>query len=281
NLSADNMVDAFNQGIKNGNLEEAASIQNSIFDRIREKVVSPDLLDRMSIPRQLKFLRIFNKNSAFRFMTDIRQGLIVYDELKRLEQLDPMNREVKYNLVSVVLKLWRYNAMQTDPGQIKQKILDLEQYGVDDDLISRMLVNYNIITAEKAMHERDYKTKDQSVEFILNNYGRFDLSDFDYLSLAQFFSYYGNIQMSVDLLTDKARTIEIDEDLLFYYINLTLTDTALTQTSEYRTIMLNAYNLNRDRYCRLFDTFGTGGVTFQLLEDPYLRNSYCENCQDR
>ncbi|NNK87589.1 MAG: hypothetical protein HKO90_04845, partial [Flavobacteriaceae bacterium] len=124
-------------------------------------------------------------------------------------------------------------------------------------------------------------TKDQSVEFILNNYGRFDLSDFDYLSLAQFFSYYGNIQMSVDLLTDKARTIEIDEDLLFYYINLTLTDTALTQTSEYRTIMLNAYNLNRDRYCRLFDTFGTGGVTFQLLEDPYLRNSYCENCQDR
>ena len=281
NMSSEELIDGFNAEIVNDDPEEAAVIQNSIFDRIRDKAASPDLLRKMKIPKQVKFIKIFNKNSAFRFMNDIRQGLIVYDELKQWEKLDPSDEEVKYNIVSVGLKLWRYNALQVDADQMRQQIMNLKSLGIPDELITRMLVNFHIIHAERAMRNRDYMAKDMSVKFILDNYARFELSDFDYLSLAQFFSYYGNVGMSVDLLTEKAKTIDIDEDLLFYYINLTLTDTALTQTSEYRTIMLNAFNLDRDRYCRLFDTFGKGGVTFQLLEDPYLRNSFCENCLDK
>ena len=42
--------------------------------------------------------------------------------------------------------------------------------------------------------------------------------------------------------------------------------------------MLNAINMNNDRFCKLFSSSLSDGVTFQLLENEYLRKTYCENC---
>lgn len=82
--------------------------------------------------------------------------------------------------------------------------------------------------------------------------------------------------MAAKLLGKKARTIDIDEDLLFYYLNLTLVNKTLTKKLDYRTIMLNAINMNKTRFCNLFNSVENGGVTFQLLEDDYLRKTFCE-----
>ena len=79
-------------------------------------------------------------------------------------------------------------------------------------------------------------------------------------------------------MNKKVRSIEVDEDLLFYYLNLTLIDAELTKTDDYRAIMLNAFNQNKERYCKLFNSVDDGGVTFQLLDNAYLRKGYCENC---
>ena len=42
--------------------------------------------------------------------------------------------------------------------------------------------------------------------------------------------------MAVKLLEAKAKRIDINEDLLFYYLNLTLINKELTKESDYRTI---------------------------------------------
>ncbi|MEL6304365.1 MAG: hypothetical protein AAFQ20_06195, partial [Bacteroidota bacterium] len=61
---------------------------------------------------------------------------------------------------------------------------------------------------------------------------------------------------------------------------LTLIDDELTQDSEYRTIMLNAVNLDNPRFCKIFDSSIKGGVTFQLLDNAFLKKTYCENCAE-
>jgi predicted O-linked N-acetylglucosamine transferase (SPINDLY family) len=142
-----------------------------------------------------------------------------------------------------------------------------------------MLVNFHIIKAENDMQKRDYASKNASVNFINNNYKKFDLSDYDYLSLAQFFSFYANTDLAVELLETKSRSIDIDEDLLFYYLNLTIIDKNLTENANYRTVLLNAFNMNSERFCKLFNSIENGGVTFQLLSDEYLRTTYCESCE--
>lgn len=279
-MTTDVLLNKFNTAITAEKLDEARVIQNSIFERLKEKEVSPDILRKMNIPKQAKFVKIFNKNSAFRYMLNVRQILIVYNELLELEKLVPKDREVKYNIAALKIQLWRFKAIEIDETKLKSQIAALRNYGIDSALISRMMVNFHIVRAENLMQKRDYVNKDKSVTYINNNYNKFPLSDYDYLSLAQFFSYYANIELSVKLLENKARSIDIDENLLFYYLNLTLVSVDFTKDLNYKTIMLNAINMNKERYCKLFNAVEDGGVTFQLLENNYLRETYCENCNN-
>ncbi|MDG5490465.1 hypothetical protein [Psychroserpens sp. SPM9] len=279
-LSATELLNKFNASIVSDELDEAQKIQNSLFEKLKNKEVSPDLLNKMEVPNQLKYVAFLNKTSAYKYLLEAPKILIVYNELLELEKLAPKDKRVKYNIVVTKLKLWRYKALDVDKNKLKAELKALKNYGINDQLIARLLVNYHIIIAEDLMRQRDYDNKDKAVTFIEANYKKFELSDYDYLSLAQFFSYYANTELSVALLKDKAKRIDIDENLLFYYLNLTIINPELTKTSDYRTIMLNALNMNKSRYCKLFNPFGEGGVTFQLLEDDYLRSTYCENCTD-
>ncbi|AXP80369.1 hypothetical protein CJ739_1278 [Mariniflexile rhizosphaerae] len=278
NMSADELMGKFNASIKLGDINEALEIQNSIFEKMKTKEIKPDFLKKMEVPKQSKFVKIFNKNSAFRAALDIRLSLIVYNELLELEKLAPKDGEVKYNITAIAIKLWRHKAIPIEETKLKNQISALKNHKIHSSLIDRMLVNFHIIKAENLMRERDYENKDKSVSFINSHYNNFPLSDYDYLSLAQFFSYYANTDLSVKLLEDKAKSIDINEDLLFYYLNLTLINNDLTQDPNYRTIMLNAINMNKERYCKLFNSIDKGGVTFQLLQDDYLKETYCENC---
>jgi len=207
-----------------------------------------------------------------------RNLLISMHELEKLAQLIPKDGKVKYNLTALKFKLWRHDYQPVDAIAFKKQILGLKQFGISQNLIQRMLINYHIIKSEKYMRKRDYVNKDKAVAYILKNYKKIALSDFDYLSLSQYLTYYSNYQDAIELLEHKVRNISVDEDLLFYYLNMTLIDTELTKKTDYRTMMLNAINMNKSRYCKLFNSKDDGGVTFQLLDNEYLRKTYCENC---
>ena len=276
--STTELVGLFNSSIKDGKLDEAAQIQNSIFEKLKNKEVSPNILKNMEIPAQLKFIDFLNNNSAIKYQLDQKQLIIVRNELEALKKLEAKNPKVRYNLVALKFLIWRHNIEPVNDDTFKSEIYALKSFGIDQQLIDRMMINYHIIKSEKYMRERDYKNKDKSVNYITNAYKKVSLSDFDYFSLAQYLVYYANTDKAAELLTKKARSIDVDEDLLFYYLNLTLTDNELTKTDAYRAIMLNAINLNSKRYCKIFNAVENGGVTFQLLANDYLRRSYCESC---
>lgn len=277
-LTAIELLQTFNSAIATNDLEQAKELQNSIFEKLKNKEIDPTFLNKMEIPKQDKFVPFFNKNSAIKYLMNEQMLLIVNNELEQLEKLAPKDGKVKYNLAVSHLKIWKYNAQPVIKENLKKEILALKNYGIEPTLITRMLVNYNIIDAENFMRKQDYSNKDKAVEFIYQNYKKAELSDFDFLSLAQFLSYYSNREKAVEILQDKVKTIDVNENLLFYYLNLTLVNKELTQSDDYRAIMLNAININQSRYCRLFNANGKGGVTFQLLEDDFLRDTYCENC---
>jgi hypothetical protein len=273
------LITLFNTSLKADKLAEATAIQNSLFEKVKEKN-SPDALKRLEVPNQKKYIDFLNKNTMYSYLMDIRLSLIAYNDMKKLAELDPKNPKVQYNLAVLKFVLWRNNAAPIDANQFKRQINDLNNFSIDRSLIDRMMINYHIVSAEREMRKGNYDEKDKSVLNILSTYKRVPLTDTDYLSLAQFLTYYAQTGEAVTVLEPRARQITIDEDLLFYYLNLTMIDKRLTQTEAYRTIMLNAVNQNKERYCKLFDPSLEGGVTFQLLEDAYLKSSYCENCKD-
>jgi len=278
-LTGDQLVVKFNQAIQSDQLAEAKEIQNSIFKKMKAQTISPTLLEKLLLPKQIKYVGFINNNAVFRAMLDVQESLIVYNQLLELEKLAPRDGKVKYNLAALKIKLWRYKALEVKEADLKTQITDLKKFDISSVLIDRMLLNLHIIKAENQMQSKDYKNKDLSVAFIETTYKKIPLSDFDYLSLAQFFSYYANIDKAVVLLDKKSRQIDIDEDLLFYYLNLTLINKELIEKEDYRTILLNANTINPKRFCRMFDAIDKGGVTFQMLENDFLRGVYCEGCR--
>lgn len=277
--SIEEQITLFNKILKENDIETAKDVQNSIFDKLRENQLSPEYLEKMEIPRQKKYSQFINKNSVNKFLLDMSYALMAYKELKNLDKLTP-DKRIRYNLLVLKFTIWKYDLLPIDKAKFLNEIYQLKNYRIHNNLIERMLVNYHIVLAEKYMNAKDYVNKDKSVEYILTHYEKFSLSDYDYLSLAQFLTYYSIEEEAAELLEDRALELVIDEDLLFYYLNLTLVMPNLTDDTDYRTIMLNAINMNKNRFCNLFDSNKKGGVTFQLLEDEYLRKTYCENCNE-
>ncbi|MFQ3296234.1 MAG: outer membrane protein OmpA-like peptidoglycan-associated protein [Polaribacter sp.] len=277
NMSKEMLVGVFNNLILKEDIQEALVVQNSIFEKLKDEN-SPDLLRELNVPKQIKFIPILNKNSIFKYLLNVSYAKIAFDELKKLENLDPKSKNIKYNLVVVKFVIWKNNWEKIAENDFKREILKLKSYGITQNLIDRMLVNFHIVKAEKNSRQRKYVAKDASVAFIINTYKNFNLSNYDYLSLAQFLTYYSHTAEATEVLEGKVRTITVDEDLLFYYLNLTIINDNAVASQYYRTIMLNAITMNKERFCGLFNPSLEKGVTFQLLKNNYLKDTYCENC---
>lgn len=276
-MTTEVLISTFNKLVQQDNVDEALIVQNSLFEKLKDEK-NPNKLRRLNVPKQIKYVPLLNKNSMFKSILNLSYAKISFDELKALEKLSPNNKKIKYNLVVLKFTIWRNKWQNINASDFKKEILNLKKYKIAKPLIDRMLVNFHIVKAEKNMRARKYDAKDESVEFIIDTYENVNLSNYDYLSLAQFLTYYSDLDEATYLLDDKVRTITVDEDLLFYYLNLTITNNYAVTTDDYRTIMLNAINMNKSRFCKLFNSSLEDGVTFQLLENEYLRKTYCENC---
>jgi hypothetical protein len=277
--SAAELVSLFSKSISEKNLEQAIEIQNSIFEKVRNHEVAATYIDKLEIPKQSEFSLLLNKNSIFKYLMNETEVYNTYQELSALQDLIPNDGHLKYNITSLKFKVWLLGKTAINPIEFKKEINDLKKYGISQSLIKRMLINYEIIMCEDYMQQGNFAEKDKSLKYIYSNYKYIPLSDMDYLSLAQYFASYAKYDWAIKLIDKKVRSIDVDEDLLFYYINLTIVNEKLTRRSDYRTILLNAYNLNISRYCELFKAFGHGGITFQLLENEYLKKTYCESCK--
>jgi len=277
-LKPEQLFTLFHENISGSNIEEANNIQNAIFERMKQGQISPDRITDLNVPKQKQHVDLINKNNGLKFLFNVRKGMIVYNDLLRLEQFKPDDKKIKYNLCALKFTIWRNKWQPIDTAQFKQQILALKKYGIEQVLIDRMLINYEILKAEEYLRKGDYANKDKSTAYIFNNYKGKILKDEDLLNLANYFSRFSNNKFSKELLKDRVQNIEVSEDLLFYYINLTIVDHELTKQNEYRAMMQNAYAKNPERFCKIFNSFHDGGITFQLLENPYLRNPYCESC---
>lgn len=279
-LTSGELITVFNESVQDKNLDKAIEIQNSIFEKIENAEIPVSTIQQLTIPKQTEFGTLLNKNIMFQFFlsqTEIYETLL---KLEELESLLPKDGHVKYNICAIKFKVWLLGEQAIDPIEFKKQITNLSKYKISSTLIKRLLINYHIIMSEHFMKNGDFVNKDKSLKYIYSNYKYTPLTDVDYLSIAQYLSSYTKYDWATKILAKRVKNINVDEDLLFYYLNLTLRDSKLTKRSTYRTIMLNAINLNPNRYCKIFDAKSKGGASFQLLENDYLRKTYCENCND-
>jgi hypothetical protein len=272
------LVNDLRKDLEDGNAKRAAEVQRAMFRRIMDHSAPSSLLDRVEIPRKKEFLLLLDQHASLHYFLDPKTALASYRELETLNTEFPDDPHLRYNLVALKFRVWKDGSLIVNADDFLREINALKTLGIPEPLVRRMVVNYHIILADQHMRAGHYAQKDEDLAFVEANYPRLALTDKDLLSLAQYFASYGDYAKARALIQPRLTHINVSEDLLFYYLNLTLTDPGLTAQPAYRKVMLNAINSDRHRFCDLFEPFGKG-ITFQLLDDPYLKKTWCEECQ--
>jgi hypothetical protein len=277
-LTDEQLVAKFKQSIQQKNISEAVAIQNQIFTRIADNRLPNSFLDKLEVPRKKEYVGLLNNEEAFNVLysgEDLYQCLLDFEKLK---ELMPNNGHVCYNICALKIKTALIQRSMIKPDELLKEINGLQKYNIDYSLIKRMLINYNIQMCEYYMQQQDYAGKDKCLNFILNNYKSIPYSPSDIVCLAQFLVSYAREKDAIKVVEPYVKRVDCDEDILFYYINLTIIRDNITKTPEFRQVLLNAYNVNPKRLCHMFDSYANDGVTFQLLKNDYLKSSYCESC---
>lgn len=277
--SVSGLSNLFKKAVDEKNLEEAQVIQQALFEKVKRFEMSPQELNNLDIPQKTEFSLLLKRKTVFQYLWDASELENTYQELKRLEGLLPQDGEVKYNLCVINFRKWMIGSLEKLPADFKKDILSLRKYKISEKLIDRMLINYEIIMCEYYMYQRQYELKDKSLKFISVNYQSIPMTDDDRLNLGQFFSSYAQYDWAVRLIEPHVTKVSVSEDLLFYYLNLTLIKEDKLKGASYRSVLLNAYSVNPERFCEIFQSSMTNGITFQLLRNDFLKSTYCESCQ--
>lgn len=269
----------FDQSIAKKDIDEALFIQEVIFQRVRKEELPTTFAHSLEIPKSIEYAGLLNNFEAFDYQYyhhDILEAIKAFNQLSMLLK---NNKMVEYNICALRIQSWRTSGVIGPGDALKKRINDLVAKGISRKLVQRLLVNYSMVMAEQYWKERKYKERDESLRYIYQTYTQLPLNDADLVSLAKYFSHNSRYEWSERALQPHVKSIDAAQDLLFFYINLTVYKPKYTSSGDYRIMLLNAVNANRSRFCHLFDPIGLGGASFQLLDDPFLKKTYCENCQ--
>ena len=276
---SDSLIVQFKDAIARRNIAKASIIQDAIFERVADGKLPDEYIYKLEIPNESDFSSLKNNQVTYKFRLHLTYEQEALEELQEIEKLSPENGKVKYNICVLTFNLWRYDSSYAQPATFLNSINVLAGLGISPSLIKRMLVNYYIVMSQLYMQRYDYDAKDRALEYIRNNYTAIQLTDEDLLALAKYLCYYSQNKWAEALITNRVNKIEVDENLLFFYINLKLFDPYSFTLPEVKKAALNAININRKRFCQFFNSPEKGGASFQLLENESLRTLYCESCK--
>ena len=282
NLTFENeeeIIELFDQSVRNKDLSEALKIQKSAFYYARQMKDPLSFMDKLEVPTSSEYSLLYNNHIVYGYELAPEYIYARIADFKRLLEIVPENPRVLYNLYALQLKAWAYGDPILDPEELLQQINKLKSTELPVPLVNRLLINYYIIQSERYQFERRYKAKSDAVRKIYSMYHELELSAQDAVSIAKYFVNYQKYDWAITLLKPFLADIHTPEDVLFYYINLTIIDDKLVGTNDYRTMLSNAINKNPERFCGLFNSINDDGITFQLLNNLYLRKVYCESCK--
>lgn len=268
----------FSQSIAQKNVDEALYLQEIIFHKIARQELPTSFIHELEIPSAIEFGSLLMNEAAFVFEHENQnpfEALKVFTELKQLLGTSP---KVDYNICALRLKAWVKSKSLPGEESLKAKIESLKKGGIPNTLVVRMLINYHIVFAEVMYSEGKYDEREKSLKFVNDSYKKVKLNDDDRVSLAHFLSYNSRFDQAALALEPRVKALDASEDLLFYYVMLTISKPKYLKSSGYRGFLLNVVNSNKTRFCHLFDPVSAGGLSFQILGDAFLKKTWCENC---
>ncbi len=273
------VISQYKKAIVAKNSALALSIQKYIIRQILNKRYDPNQLLAVSVSDQPPFASLLVNDI---FVDDITNQMdtISTDIQKKFDDLDKTmgsNDYVHFNKVLCDVKL-------SDVGDdksindVQTKINGLYSTKAPQNLCD----NLNLEFQFKIMEKLDTLPEgtpnppvDAALERVKKIYNVTGSNWQDALKLAYVFNKHNDLNFSMKLLSPFIADPKANEQLLFTYISVAahFPDQIFSRT--FRIAMSNAAQVDQSRYCNLF---GNPYLSFQLLDNPLVKATYCNAC---
>lgn len=280
-ISNANIRGAFDAAIVEKKIDQARILLKEIVDRIIDNKLPENYLNQLEIPMEKQYLSVLSDREVYKYytmQTSAQEALDIYRELKKF---DSENGQINYNICALTLFGWQSFEDSIDIKQLLSDIQGLRKQRIDESLVKRMLINYHILLSANFLTVGNYEAKDEAIMFIRDLYTDLVLSDEEIYSLSKFFAYYSQFGWAEELVYPRVSRLDVNTDLLFYFINLGFYHPAQYDSELFNAAMLNAINLDSKRFCNFFKPNDSGGASMQLLEYTSFKQLYCENCNQQ
>lgn len=268
----------FDQSIELQQLPEALYLQEVAFERVRNKNLPESFIGTLKLPESTQYGSLWNNRYVFYAELKPDNLNAAINRFEALEKLLPRNPKVLYNLTVLKMQRWAKSEKLDKRETFSRKISELGRLGIADNLLRPLRINYHIVLTKYLHDEANYAMKNRSLRFLYNEYRRQRLEDDQLLRLAKFMTFYSRFDWAETLLKERVKMNDASTEMLFYYLNLTISYTHKTRRPDYQAIMDRAIVRDKARFCKIFAPKPQGGITMQLLDDPNLKRKFCEVC---
>jgi hypothetical protein len=277
--SNETILTTYTKSLKDKDIRKALGTQQQLFERVGAYGVTEADFENMEIPNDSLFSALRNNQLVFHYQQK-QDAKVALEGFEALYEQYPEDLSILYNICALKVVSWANGDMLMRPRKLKVDIMKLDKAGYDYKKYQRLLLNFHIVRTSYSVQTGNEDEMTRSINFVKGKYRRIDCNDEDMIRVAKFLTNYNYPHWAEDVLYRKAKQIDSDEDLIFYYLNLTITNPENDNNERYKTIMYNAINQDPERFCKMFSNHDDGGVTFQMLSNNYLKKIYCENCPE-
>ncbi len=277
--SENQLLTDFKTAVSNKKTTKAAEIQKEILTRIMDNKLPINYLDKLEVPETKAFSTLLSDREVYKYLLKSTTEYEALEHFLEIQKLDSKNGNINYNICALRFFMWKNGGDSTIQEILLKEILELPRQNIDNALVKRLLINYNILKCEEDMELYNYEDKDTSLYYIRTLYYEIALNDQDIFSLAKYFAYYTHYDWAEEIILPRIDQIDVSEDLVFYFVNLQFYHPDGYGSKKFRKSLLNAINLNPQRFCNFFLPNDNGGASMQLLEYTELKEKYCETCK--
>lgn len=277
-LSREQIITEFQKALAGKKVPIALLLEQEVLNRIKDNKLPDYYIGKLEIPENSDFIPLLNEKLIFNLYSNPGSEREALKKYLVIKQLNPKNAKLNYNMVALKLRIWEKENDNSGTAALLNEINELNKLGIPPSLVKRMIINFYILQTSDQMAQADYPAKNQSLKYIGDFYLGLNLSDHEIYSLAKYFAFYGKLDWSLNLVSTRIDKLDIDEDLLFYFLNLEFYNPAQFKSVLFQKGVLNAININRSRFCRFFTPADQNGASIQLLEYSPLKKIYCGYC---
>lgn len=275
------LMDFYIASLQAEHFENALKIQDAIFDLVSSENVAETFPDSLPLPQNKSFSHVFTRDYVYRYKTGLVDHVKLFELFNDLQHIYPDDPAIRFNLAELAFRRWIDGDPEIKADSVSGIINNLDQFDVPAWAKNRLLINFHLVSIRQSMAEADARKRMRSARAIRSLYSSAFTSDHEIVNLARFFAAYRQTDIAERLLRPYARNSSPDEDLLYFYIILTINEATTVNMRWYHDLLEKAHELNPERFCNLFQPVSVpGSAGISLLFRDRIKEFYCENCND-